>query len=361
MTSRPAGGRGSGCRLRCFPGTRPHRENGREQIVGAHALNLRRNLLAALKAQQGQSAVRVPAPARGEDRRCQHGLLEDRLTVSGCRKWKTSASGKLCCSASAILRPSSVAAACNSKLNERQKRLRSASPQALLMRPPKGAWITSCIPPPSSKKRSAMMVCCVGTAPSTARPCNKYSIDLLGAGVVEAALLFQPCTVCATSGLCCAGCRPAIFRQHVADLSAAARPLAPKVRRARRGFATPEGNARRRAVRILHQHAAGLAFHAANAPGGVAQQHDVARVALDGEIFVHACRPRCPRARRRRCNSAFSGMAPPLVIAASRRPRRARSGSPDRDEIRAVTSATGRDAFRQHFQNGRIPRAYRSR
>ena len=66
--------------------------------------------------------------------------------------------------------PLSVAAACSSKLKPRQKRLRRARPQALLMRPPKGAWRISCWPPPSSKKRSAMMVVLVGTAPSAARP-----------------------------------------------------------------------------------------------------------------------------------------------------------------------------------------------
>ncbi len=37
------------------------------------------------------------------------------------------------------------------------------------MRPPKGAWMTSCMPPASSKKRSATTVVWVGTAPSAAR------------------------------------------------------------------------------------------------------------------------------------------------------------------------------------------------
>src|SRR5215469_16601015 len=59
---------------------------------------------------------------------------------------------------------SSVAAACSSKLKERQKRLRSASPQARLTRLPKGEWMTSCMPPASSKKRSNTTVCCVGSA-----------------------------------------------------------------------------------------------------------------------------------------------------------------------------------------------------
>src|SRR5438067_13651980 len=43
------------------------RENRCQQIIRTHALNLRRNLLAALKAQQRESAVRVPTPARAED------------------------------------------------------------------------------------------------------------------------------------------------------------------------------------------------------------------------------------------------------------------------------------------------------
>ena len=60
---------------------------------------------------------------------------------------------------------SSVAAACSSKLNLRQKRLRSASPQARLMRLPKGEWITSCMPPASSKKRSSTIVSWVGRQP----------------------------------------------------------------------------------------------------------------------------------------------------------------------------------------------------
>ena len=57
-----------------------------QQIVGAHALNLRRNFLAALKTQQGQGAVRIPAPARGEDRRIERGLLQNRLHGLGLQE-----------------------------------------------------------------------------------------------------------------------------------------------------------------------------------------------------------------------------------------------------------------------------------
>jgi hypothetical protein len=63
-----------------------------------------------------------------------------------------------------------VAAACSSKSKLWQMRLRSAMPQARLIRPPNGAWMMSCWPPASSKKRSATMVSWVGTAPSAAAP-----------------------------------------------------------------------------------------------------------------------------------------------------------------------------------------------
>ncbi len=121
-------------------------------------------------------------------------------TVAACRKLKTSPSGKLCCSASAIFSPLSVAAACNSKLNPTQKRLRNASPQALLMRPPNGAWMTNCIPPPSSKKRSAITVVCVGTAPRTARPCRMYSIACSAPESSRPHSSFSHETAAATSG-----------------------------------------------------------------------------------------------------------------------------------------------------------------
>src|SRR5260370_21008891 len=52
----------------------------------------------------------------------------------------------------------------------------------------------------------------------------------------------------------------------------------------RRSFAAPEGDGGRRALRVFHEHAAGL--HAANAPGGIAEEDDVACEAFHGKIFV---------------------------------------------------------------------------
>src|SRR5262249_16071619 len=82
--------------------------------------------------------------------------------------------GNECCVPSEITIASSVAAACNSKLNERQKRFRSAKPQARLIRLPKGACKTSCIPPDSSNKRSSTNVCCEGIAPNEGYVSTKY-------------------------------------------------------------------------------------------------------------------------------------------------------------------------------------------
>src|SRR6266852_566708 len=52
----------------------------------------------------------------------------------------------------------------------------------------------------------------------------------------------------------------------------------------RRSFAAPEGDGGRRALRVLYEDAAGL--HAANAPGGIAEEDDVACEAFHGKIFV---------------------------------------------------------------------------
>src|SRR5260370_27890596 len=61
-------------------------KNGGQQIVGTHALDLRRNFFPTAKAKQGQRAPNIPAPARGEERRSQHGLLQSRAYGIGMEK-----------------------------------------------------------------------------------------------------------------------------------------------------------------------------------------------------------------------------------------------------------------------------------
>ena len=191
--------------------------------------------------------------------------------------------------------PLSVAAACSSKLKERQKRLRSASPQARLMR--------------DSERR--------------------MHDQLHAAAFVEEAL--------GDHGVCRWAARPApparlartrrparrppvepAFRDQELDArprrsaisSRSSRHFLRKLERPARRFAAPERNRRRRAMRILHAHAARL--HALDPPGSGAQQEHIARQALDREIFVeradhrafrlgdHLVIARCPESRRRR-------------------------------------------------------------
>ncbi len=54
-------------------------KHGSQQIIGAHALNLRRDFLSVLKTQQREGPIGIPAPAGGEDRRIQRRLFQNRL------------------------------------------------------------------------------------------------------------------------------------------------------------------------------------------------------------------------------------------------------------------------------------------
>ena len=213
----------------------------RHEVVGAHALQRRRDLLAAAEARQRKrdarrstasarrtSALRAsPAPARRAPSSSAGSARRRRDRSCGCVD-----------SDSTIA--SSVAAACSSKLNLRQKRLRSARPHARLMRLPNGEWMTSCMPPLSSKKRSS-------------------TIGRLRRQRAERGLA-------RSSGNRRAAPRPRARRPLAARCSIAARAFADVLAQARhrvrqlvgapRRFAEPERNRRRLALRILDAHAA---------------------------------------------------------------------------------------------------------
>ena len=63
-------------------------EYGRQQIIGAHTLNIRWNFLAAAEAKQGQRPPRIPAPPCREQRRCEHSLLKNRANGIRMKKMK---------------------------------------------------------------------------------------------------------------------------------------------------------------------------------------------------------------------------------------------------------------------------------
>ena len=94
-------------------------------------------------------------------------------TEAEARKRGTASSGKLCCGPRDSKIALSLAAACSSKSNVTQNRLRSASPNARFTRDPNGACPTSCMPPASSKNRSRMMAFMVGSVPSAASPARR--------------------------------------------------------------------------------------------------------------------------------------------------------------------------------------------
>ncbi len=134
--------------------------------------------------------------------------------------------------------------------------------------------------------------------------------------------------------------------------SAQLRHVARKLVGARRRFAAPEGNGRRRAVRIFHQHPSGIALHPPNQPRSVAQQHDVAGVALHREVLIQRAdhyffRLRHHREQRRLRNRSAAGDG--------RQPRAAPRPQPPvhhvAEQIRAVAAALGGDALRQHLQH----------
>ena len=126
---------------------------------------------------------------------------------------------------------------------------------------------------------------------------------LLGAGIVEAAFVLEPANGGADFGRVCAGKNRRVTRNERADLFAQLGDAPGEFHGARRRFAAPERNVGRRALRVLDQH--GAAAHAANAPGRVAEQHDVAAQTLDGEILVDGADRGVLRARRQRCRARF--------------------------------------------------------
>ena len=193
------------------------------------------------------------------------------------RKRATLSSSKLCVSPSDSTIASSVAAACSSKLNARQKRLRRASPKARLIRAPSGAWMTSCIPPDSSKKRSNTSVSVVGRRPSTALADARYSTSCCAAtrsmrkrciGVVDG------------SSDSLAG----HLGQQRLDGFPQPRHCRGELGRARRRLAEPERDAGRLTLGVLDPDAARL--DAQDAVRGVTKLEDVALEALDREILV---------------------------------------------------------------------------
>ena len=142
----------------------------RDEVLGLHPLDRGRHLAPARRrgtasetfAFQRQRMLKIGASSSA--------WTSTSRAVVLARYPGTSSSAKLWVSPRERTMLSSVAAAWSSKLNRRQKRLRSASPNARLIRPPSGEWMTSCMPPDSSKNRSMTRRSAAGIAPRAACP-----------------------------------------------------------------------------------------------------------------------------------------------------------------------------------------------
>ena len=235
------------------------------QVVGAHALDGRRHFASAAVARDGQGARGVPAPAGDEHGGGQHGLREHVLHGAGAQKFEDDF--------------------------EREGVLLAEREHDAVIG---GGGLQLEI------ERAAEALA-QGQSPGAVDAGAEGRVDdqLHAAGFVEEALGYD-----AVRGG--RGSQSGLAGQHVVegllgrrgrratiragrspvrgDLLAQFRDLFGKLARAAGGLAAPEGDVGRGAVGIFDAHAAGL--HAADAPGGGAEQEDVAGQALHGEILV---------------------------------------------------------------------------
>ena len=136
-----------------------------------------------------------------------------------------------------------------------------------------------------------------------------------------------------------------------ADSVAQLRHMRGKFVRPRRRFAAPKRNVGRSALRVLHQHASRL--HAADSPGRVSEQHDVARQTLDGKIFVHGADNRVIRRGHNRVKRILRNRA---AAGDGRKPASTAAAQAlihlVVEQVGAEAAAPGRDALRKHGHNG---------
>ena len=215
------------------------REDRGHEVVGLHALDWRRNV--ACPGAGGGSrgrGWRSSASGRPTSEHWRRGerLLDGLLRRCRVSRGRTSLRGGSCCwgrsrGASRRRWPRPGARS----RTPTQKRLRRARPQARLMRAPKGAWTTSCLPPLSSKKRSKTTSCWVGMTPRAALRGREVARDppQPRPGVSTSGLRTRATPRRAAMSAVATAARPP--RAELRDSSAESSRVRPGPRRARRG------------------------------------------------------------------------------------------------------------------------------
>ena len=279
-------------------------KNGGEQIVGAHALDLRRNFLAALKTKQRKRAAGVPAPARGEKRRGEHGLFEH--VAHGLRVREIGNVGER---EAVLLAERDVEAVVGG--GGLQFEIEGAA-EALAQREAPGfvdaaaegsvdhelhaaAFVEEALGDDRGLRGNGAEDCAAG---------DDVFDGLLGAGIVEAAFVFEPGDggAHARGDFCCRVLR-GTARDDCANLLAQFGDLRGKFGGA--AGASPRQKGTLGAAPCASSTRTRPRLHAADAPGSVAEQHDVAGEAFDGEIFVDGADDGAFGLWRLRCRARF--------------------------------------------------------
>jgi hypothetical protein len=256
-----------------------------EQIVGARALDLRRDAFALRHAQQLQRAVRGPAPARLEDRRSDGGLFQQLLR--GVLGEEVEDVGER---EAVLLGEADVDAVVGGRGLQFEV---EAAAEALAQREAPGLVDAAAERRVQDELHAAALVeealgddgGLRGNGSEHRAPGDDVRDQLPRGGGADAAAFHQPRDAGGDLGMA---------RRHIGrgDVGSARgnlsrSSLTPSHSTAVRCGASPnqKGKRGRRAVRVFHQDAAG-GFHALNAPAGVAEQDDIAGAGVDGEVLV---------------------------------------------------------------------------
>ena len=313
---------------------------------------MRRNFLAALKPQKGERAVRIPTPAGAENWRSQGCLLQNRLHGFGVEEMENVAEWEAVLLGKRYVQTIVGCRSLELKIEAAAETLaQGQSPGFIDARAERRM--------DDQLHASAFIEKAFGNdgalgwdiAENGAALKNVLN-GLGGSRFIEATFLDQP-----GNGFC----DPRILWrerdgrnavQTLADFVPQLGHVKRKLLRPCRRFPIPEWNGWRRSMRIFDQHPTRPSFYAMNAPGGVPQQHYVASVALDREVFVERANDNPFRsghygeqrgfgygAAAGNCGQSGSSTGAQLSVYAIVM------------QVGAVASAASSNAFRKHFQN----------
>src|SRR5580693_5574606 len=229
--------------LNIFEASRRIRKNRRQQIIGAHALNLRWNFLSVLKAQQRQSPVRIPTPSRGKDRRIQRRLLQNRLHRRGLQKIKNVSQWKAVLLSQSDVQPVVSSCSLQFEVEPNTETLAQRQSPGLVDAPPKWrvddklhstAFIEEAL-------RNHGRLRWHGTEHCS--PLQNVFNRLLRPGIIKSALLFEPPNNSSNFRLCSREADRRSMRQHLTDFFPQSSDVLRKFLSSCRRFPTPERNA----------------------------------------------------------------------------------------------------------------------